>query len=82
LVNTFPGFARNSFGKQQAATCPFSTEFRANHPGNVSTNRNAGFKFKRLWHIQRLLELRENQHHNNERVSDYLLTKVSPTKDF
>jgi hypothetical protein len=38
LVNTFPGFAQNSFENRQVADCRSSKEFCAN-PRNVSTNR-------------------------------------------
>jgi hypothetical protein len=34
LVDTFVGFAQNSFEERRAATCRFSKEFYAN-PGNV-----------------------------------------------
>jgi hypothetical protein len=38
LVDTFLGFAQNSFGKRQTATCSYSKEFCTNLK-NVSTNR-------------------------------------------
>jgi hypothetical protein len=50
LVDTFLGFANNSFEERQAATCPFSKDFYEN-PGNVSTKRKKGIKIhKRIVH--------------------------------
>jgi hypothetical protein len=46
LVDTFLGFAQNSFEERQAATCRFSKEFCAN-PGNVLTNRKEGITFQK-----------------------------------
>jgi hypothetical protein len=43
LVDTYLGFAHNSFEEWQAATCRFSKEF-CNNPGNVSTNSKKGIK--------------------------------------
>jgi hypothetical protein len=46
LVDTFLGFALNSFKEWQTATCRFSKEFYEN-PGNVSTNRMKGIKIQK-----------------------------------
>jgi hypothetical protein len=46
LVDTFLGFAQNSFEERQAAACRFSKEFCGN-PGNVLTNRKEGIKFQK-----------------------------------
>jgi hypothetical protein len=50
LVDTYLGFAQNSFEKWQAAVCRFSKEFCEN-PGNVLTNRKKVIKLqKRIVH--------------------------------
>jgi hypothetical protein len=46
LLDTFLGFAQNSFEKQQAALCRFSKEFGEN-PQNVSTKRKKGIKIQK-----------------------------------
>jgi hypothetical protein len=47
LVNTFPGFAQNSFENRQVAAGHSSKEFCAN-PRNVSINRKTALAFSCL----------------------------------
>jgi hypothetical protein len=47
LVDTFPGFKKNSFEKQQVAACRSSKELYAN-PRNVSTNRKTAISLTSL----------------------------------
>jgi hypothetical protein len=64
LVDTFIGFAPNSFAKQQATACRISNEFQEN-PRKLFTSMKKGIKIeKRIVHalsvVKRVLQIQKH----------------------